>query len=57
MGLNYIIYETCSGTGNEENLKVINDLQSKLEVANVELISEKEKVVLIYGLYYITFLY
>ncbi|KAG4996874.1 hypothetical protein AAZX31_10G102700 [Glycine max] len=31
------------GTGNEENLKVINDLQSKLEVANVELISEKEK--------------
>ncbi|KAL5137960.1 hypothetical protein HKD37_10G028238 [Glycine soja] len=32
------------GTGNEENLKVINDLQSKLEVANVELISEKEKV-------------
>ncbi|MED6156264.1 hypothetical protein PIB30_012825 [Stylosanthes scabra] len=30
-------------TGNEEHLKVINDLQSKLEVSNAELIAEKEK--------------
>ncbi|KAK7267330.1 hypothetical protein RIF29_19999 [Crotalaria pallida] len=29
--------------GNEEHLKVINDLQSKLKDANSELISEKEK--------------
>ncbi|KAK2454321.1 hypothetical protein QL285_001895 [Trifolium repens] len=30
-------------TGNEEQLKMVNDLQSKLEVANSELISEKRK--------------
>ncbi|KAL1362878.1 hypothetical protein HN51_011081 [Arachis hypogaea] len=29
--------------GNEEHLKTINDLQSKLEVSNADLISEKEK--------------
>ncbi|KAL1330459.1 hypothetical protein AAHE18_12G111100 [Arachis hypogaea] len=33
--------------GNEEHLKTINDLQSKLEVSNAELISEKEKVILV----------
>ncbi|CAJ1967625.1 unnamed protein product [Sphenostylis stenocarpa] len=31
-------------TGNEENLKVINDLQSKLKAVNAESISEKEKI-------------
>ncbi|MCI04688.1 hypothetical protein A2U01_0025735, partial [Trifolium medium] len=30
-------------TGNEEQLQLVNDLQSKLEVANSELISEKQK--------------
>ena len=35
---------------------MINDLQSKLKAADAEIISEKEKVVLIYGLFiYITF--
>ncbi|XP_004498045.1 uncharacterized protein [Cicer arietinum] len=29
--------------GNEEQLKMVNDLQSKLEVANAELSSEKQK--------------
>lgn len=51
-----LVYETCSDAGNEESMKVINDLQSKLKAANAEIISEKEKVVLIYGLFiYITF--
>ncbi|QCE05292.1 hypothetical protein DEO72_LG9g295 [Vigna unguiculata] len=41
---------------NEENTKVINDLQSKLKAANAEIVSEKEKVVLIDVLFiYITF--
>ncbi|KAK7355199.1 hypothetical protein VNO80_14447 [Phaseolus coccineus] len=30
--------------GNEESMKVINDLQSKLKAANAEIISEKEKI-------------
>ncbi|KAF3441993.1 hypothetical protein FNV43_RR15909 [Rhamnella rubrinervis] len=30
-------------TGNEENLKMISELQSKLEDANAQLISEREK--------------
>ncbi|KAJ1384170.1 hypothetical protein SESBI_42777 [Sesbania bispinosa] len=30
-------------TGNEEQKKMINDLQSKLKAANAELISEREK--------------
>ncbi|XP_014512912.1 uncharacterized protein LOC106771447 [Vigna radiata var. radiata] len=29
---------------NEENTKVINDLQSKLKAANAEIVSEKEKI-------------
>ncbi|WVY97016.1 hypothetical protein V8G54_029167 [Vigna mungo] len=29
---------------NEENTKVINDLQSKLKTANAEIVSEKEKI-------------
>ena len=41
----------CSDAGNDEHLKVINDLQLKLEVSNAELISAKEKVVLIDGLF------
>lgn len=43
-------YETFSDAGNEEQLKMVNDLQSKLEVANAELSSEKQKVILIYKL-------
>jgi hypothetical protein len=35
---------------------MVNDLQSKLEVANSELISEKRKVILIYNLYTFNFL-
>jgi len=46
----------CSDARNEENTKVINDLQSKLKAANAEIVSEKEKVVLIDVLFiYITF--
>ena len=37
--------KTLSDTGNEENLKMISELQSKLEDANAQLISEREKVV------------
>ncbi|XP_027367090.1 uncharacterized protein LOC113873243 [Abrus precatorius] len=36
-------FNSDKDAGNEEHLKVINDLQSKLNVANAELISEKEK--------------
>jgi len=35
---------------------VVNDLQSKLEVANAELISEKRKVILTYNFYTFHFL-
>ncbi|RDY05345.1 hypothetical protein CR513_10823, partial [Mucuna pruriens] len=37
-------FNSKKDAGNEENLKMIDDLQSKLKVANAELISEKEKV-------------
>ncbi|XP_057424762.1 uncharacterized protein LOC130718245 [Lotus japonicus] len=37
-------FNSRKDTGNEEESKVINDLQSKLKDANAELISEKEKV-------------
>lgn len=51
VGLNcYICMETCSDAGNEEHLKVIGDLQSKLEKVDAELVSEKEKVAPIYSL-------
>lgn len=43
-------------TGNEEQLKVIEDLQSKLNATNAELISEKQKVVLIFHSYIFDFL-
>lgn len=37
--------ESHSDAGNEELLKIISELQSKLESANAELVSEREKVV------------
>ncbi|KAI9077725.1 hypothetical protein K1719_040331 [Acacia pycnantha] len=37
------ISDTCSDAGNEKHLKQIDDLQSKLEKANAELVEEKEK--------------
>lgn len=36
--------ETRSDAGSEEHLKTISELQSKLESANAELVSEREKV-------------
>lgn len=40
----YLYVQTCSGAENEDNLKLISELQSKLEESSAELVAEREKV-------------
>ena len=40
----YLCVHTCSGAKNEDHLKLISELQSKLEEANAELVLERAKV-------------